>query len=217
MRAALTALLIFFACAANAQAPREAALIAAAGAGDSALVARLLREGADIDARDVDGATALLAATRSNRVAAARLLIRAGADVNAADKLMDSAYLLAGARGHTEILKLTLGAGADLTSTNRFGGTALTPACHYGHVDTVRVLLATRVDIDQVNPLGWTCLLEAVILGDGGPRHVQIVRMVVAAGARIDLADRQGVTPLAHARRRGKAQIVEILRAAGAR
>ena len=84
--------------------------------------------------------------------------------------------------------------GGDLKSTNRYGGTALIPACHYGHVETVRELLKTTIDVDHVNNLGWTALLEAVILGDGGPAHTEIVRLLVAAGARVNLADRQGVT-----------------------
>jgi ankyrin repeat protein len=63
-------------------------------------------------------------------------------------------------------------------------------------VETVRELLKTRIDIDHVNNLGWTALLEAVILGDGGPAHTEIVGLLVAAGANVKIADRQGVTPL---------------------
>ena len=57
-------------------------------------------------------------------------------------------------------------------------------------------------------------LLEAVILGDGGRAHRRIVRMLVDAGADVDLGDRDGVTPLEHARRRGYAEIERILDAA---
>jgi ankyrin repeat protein len=106
---------------------------------------------------------------------------------------------------------MTLAAGADLKSTNRYGGTALIPACHYGHVETVRELLKTKIDVDHVNNLGWTALLEAVILGDGGPAHTEIVRLLVGAGANVKIADRQGVTPLEHARQRNYRAIVEIL------
>jgi ankyrin repeat protein len=112
---------------------------------------------------------------------------------------------------------MTLAAGADLKSTNRFGGTALIPACHYGHVETVRTLLATAIDVDHVNDLGWTALLEAVILGDGGPAHLEIVRLLLAARADPSIADRSGVTPLGHARRLGHREIERALLAAGAR
>ena len=185
--------------------------------GDPAAVKRLLAQGASVKARDAEGRTALVAATYGNRVEVARLLIDAGADVNAQDHLRNSAFLLAGASGHLEILKLTLAAGADLKSTNRYGGTALIPACHYGHVETVRELLKTRIDVDHVNNLGWTALLEAVILGDGGATHTEIVGLLVAARANPNIADREGVTPLGHARRRGYGEIAAILERAGGR
>ena len=112
---------------------------------------------------------------------------------------------------------MTLAHGADLRSTNRYGGTALIPAAERGHVETVRTLIEAGVDVDHVNNLGWTALLEAVILGDGGQRHIDIVRLLVDAKADVNLADREGVTPLAHARRKGQAEIARILAAAGAR
>jgi hypothetical protein len=81
----------------------------------------------------------------------------------------------------------------------------------------VRALIAAGAPLDHVNNLGWTALIEAIILGDGGPRHVETVRALVQAGADVNLADRSGATPLAHARQRGYAAMVEILRNAGAR
>jgi hypothetical protein len=201
-----------------AQAPdRDAHLIRAAEAGDAAQVRTLLARGASVKARDARGRTALLAATQGNRVDAARLLIEAGADVNAQDDMRDSAYLLAGARGYLEILRMTLAAGADLKSTNRYGGTALIPACHYGHVEAVRELLKTKIDVDHVNNLGWTALLEAVILGDGGAAHAEIVRLLVAAKANPNIADRQGITPLQHAKGRGYREMAVVLEQAGGR
>lgn len=160
---------------------------------------------------------ALIEAVARNDVDTARRLIEAGANVNAQNENRDSAFLLAGAEGRLEILKLTLKAGADLKSTNRYGGTALIPACHHGHVETVRELLKTAIDVNHYNRLGWTALLETVILGDGGPAHSEIARLLVAQGADVNLADKHGLTSLAHARQRGQVEIVKILEAAGAR
>ncbi len=191
------------------------ALIAAAEAGDLATLRRLLDAGTPVDGRDARQRTALLAAAHANRVDAARLLIERGANVNAKDDIHDSPFLYAGAQGRLEILLLTLNAGADLKSTNRYGGTALIPAAHHGHVETVRALLKTKIDVDHINRLGWTALLEAVILGDGGAAHTEIVRLLVAHGANVNLADRQDVTPLAHAEQRGQKAVAALLRRAG--
>jgi ankyrin repeat protein len=188
----------------------------AAANDDAAQIKSLLASGADIEARDGTGATALLIATHGNRIEAARALIDAGADVNAKDGIQDSPYLYAGARGHLEILKMTLTHGADLKSTNRYGGTALIPASERGHVETVRTLIEAGVAVDHVNRLGWTALLEAIILGNGGERHQQIVDLLVKAGADVNLADGNGVTPLRHARDHGYREIEAILVAAKA-
>lgn len=221
-RAAFSAAL--FLCAmvglAMADAEQDRGLIVAAGRGDTASVRALLAAGANVEARDGQGRTALLAATHaapSVGTEAARLLIAAGADVNAKDGIGDSPYLYAAAEGRNDILRMTLAAGADLKSTNRYGGTGLIPAAHHGHLETVRILLGTAIDKDHINRLGWTALLEAVILGDGGPVHTDIVRVLVDAGVNVNIADRDGVTPLGHARRRGYAAMIRILEGAGAR
>ena len=197
---------------AGADAP---ALVRQAEAGDLAALRRLLDAGVPVDTRDARRRTALLAATHANHIDVARLLIQRGADVNAKDEMQDSPFLYAGAEGRLEILRLTLGAGADLKSTNRYGGTALIPAAHHGHVETVRELLKTGIDVDHVNRLGWTALLEAVILGDGGPAHQQIVRLLLVRRALPNLADRDGVTPLQHALKRDQPEVPALLRAAG--
>jgi uncharacterized protein len=220
-RAAATAALLFLTMGAPVMAQqgnaREREMIQSAERGEIVAVRRLLAEGARINARDQRGRTALLAATHRNQIDVARFLIQEGADVNAKDFIQDTPFLFAAAEGRTEILRMTLAAGADVKDTNRYGGTGLIPAAHHGHVEAVRLLLATAIDKDHVNNLGWTALLEAVILGDGGPAHTEIVRLLVQAGANVNIADRDRITPLMHARRRGYTEMSRILAAAGAR
>ena len=81
----------------------------------------------------------------------------------------------------------------------------------------VRDLIRAGATLDHVNNLGWTGLLEAIILSDGGEKHQQIVKDLLAAGADVNLADRDGVTPLQHARSRGQTRMQQILLAAGGR
>jgi hypothetical protein len=55
------------------------------------------------------------------------------------------------------------------------------------------------------------------VLGQGGTTHTACLEALVQAGADVNIPDRQGVTPLGHARQRGYAGMVRILEAAGAR
>ena len=189
------------------------ALTKAAASGDSDAVRDLLARGAPVNARDATGLTPIMAASRDNRLEAARLLIAAGGDVNAKDGTQENAFSIAAINGHLEMLRLTIAAGADPNAINRFAGTALIAASDRGHVEIVRELLTTSVNVNHVNRLGWTALLEAVILGDGGPAHTEIVRLLLAAGADPRLGDGQGVTPLQHARNGGYTRIIALLEA----
>ena len=187
----------------------------AAARGDTASVLELIEDGADVDEQDEDGRTPVMIATRGNHVDTVRALIEAGADVDIRDDRLDNPFLYAGAEGLLDILRLVIDAGADPALTNRFGGTALIPAAERGHVAVVRELLTNSdVDVDHVNNLGWTALLEAIVLSNGDERHQQIVQLLVDHGADITIADKDGVTPLQHARSRGFIEIERILEAA---
>lgn len=192
-------------------------LLDGARRGDAAAVGAALAAGAAVEARDEELRTPLLLAALGDHVAVAELLVAAGADPNAPDSREDSPWLVTGVTGSVRMMRLLLPAGPDLRRRNRFGGTSLIPAAERGHTAYVRAVLdATDIDVDHVNRLGWTALLEAVILGDGGPRHEGVVAALLAAGADPLLPDHEGVTPYEHAVRRGFAGLARTLKAAAA-
>lgn len=194
-------------------------LISAAGAGDAVTVRRLLERGAPVEARDGDRRTPLVAAAYGNHLEAARLLVEAGADVNAKDETVQSAYLISTSEvgDDPRLLDLTLKNGADVRSLDSYDGTGLIRAAERGYPKIIERLLGTNIAVDHVNNLGWTALLEAIILGDGGPSHTEVVRLLVERGeADPNLPDGNGVTPLQHARQNGYTEIEEILLEAGA-
>ena len=192
-------------------------LLAASAAGDVSAIRAAVAMGADPATRDAAGTPALMLATIARATDAVQALLDAGADVDAQDAQRDNPFLYAGAEGMLDILTLANEAGADPAITNRYGGVALIPASERGHVDVVRYLLTeSDVDVDHVNKLGWTALLEAILLSDGGPGHQEIVRILIEHGADVDLADGDGVRPLAHARARGQEAIAALLVDAGA-
>ena len=193
----------------------ETTLIAAAAAGDVERKGQLIRDKVPLDAQDAQGRTALLVAVDRDHVELARVVIAAGASVNVQAQNRDTPWLLAGALGRTVILREMIPAGPDLSLRNRFGGNALIPACERGHVETIRLLLTTPIDVNHVNNLGWTCLLEIVILRQGGPRHLEAAQLVLEVGADPNLADKDGVTPLAHARAKRQDELARLIEAAG--
>jgi ankyrin repeat protein len=197
--------------------PSRALVYLAADRGDAADLGSLLADGGDPDASGPGNRSAITAAAYGGHVEVVRLLLEAGADVNAQDDSRANPLLSTGETGNVEVLRVLLAANPDLARTNRFGGTALIPAADRGHVEVVRALITTGMDIDHVNNLGWTALLEAIILGEGGHEHTEIVGLLIDSGADVNLGDGAGVRPLSHARQRGFSGIARLLEAAGAR
>jgi ankyrin repeat protein len=190
-------------------------LHAAAAAGSLADIRRLADAGADLNARDGNGRTPLHVAAFAGHPAAARALIASGADPGLLDNQRYDAVTVAAVRDDIGTLQALLAAGASAKLvTSVYDGTALIAAAHLGHDGVVRELIRAGAPLDHVNNLGWTALIEAVILGDGGPRHLATVQALVEAGADTRIADRNGITPLQHAEARGYERMALILRAA---
>jgi uncharacterized protein len=191
-------------------------LHAAAHQGDVARIDQLVAAKADLRLRDGNGRTALHVATFARQRGAIRALARAGADLGALDADRYDAVTVAAVADDEETLRvlLALGASARLV-TSRYDGTALIAAAHLGHEGVVAQLIAAGAPLDHVNNLHWTAVIEAIVLGNGGRRHQDTLRALVQAGANLQLADRQGQTPLQLAQARGYAEMVRILESKG--
>lgn len=171
-----------------------------------------LKAGQNVNTVDANKRNLLLIATINQDLPMAKLLVSYKANVNQQADNLDSPFLFAGATGQTEMLKLFLSNGARFDVFNRYYGSALIPACERGHVETVRLLANTRgYPIDHVNRLGWTALMEAIVLGDGTKNYQEIVQILKDAGSKMDIPDKDGITPLQHAKNRGFTEIVKII------
>lgn len=191
---------------------QQTIIINAVRKGQLQLVEQELGNGADVNTTDKHKRSLLLIATHDNNIEMAKLLVKHGADVNQQDEIDDSPFLFAGASGYADLVKLFLANGARFDVFNRYNGSALIPACERGHLEVVRILTNTKgYPIDHVNRLGWTALLEAVILGNGSSKYVDVVQILVNAGCNVNIADHNGVTALQHAKASGYKDIAVIL------
>lgn len=225
LRAVLCGFALLLPAMASAQVPptgteiaRYTGLHAAAHKGDIAGIERLIAAKADLNARDSYGRTPLHVATHAGRVDAIRVLAKAGANTGLLEKDRYDAVTIAAVANDEEALRALLAAGASAKLvTSRYDGTALIAAAHLGHAGVVKQLIAAGAPLDHVNNLHWTALIESIVLGDGGPRHTETLRLLVEAGASTKITDRSGNTPLRLAKGRGYRAMVEILEKAGAK
>ncbi|RNF10591.1 ankyrin [Trypanosoma conorhini] len=196
----------------------DADFFRAVAAKDLALLRRLIAAKRDVNTRGERNRTPLHVCVWDNYVDGARALLEAGADINLFDDLHDTPFLLAGAEGRVEIMKYMLKyAKPDLTLRNRYGGSALITACERGHVEMVNMLINAGVNVDHVNDFGWTALLEVLELGGDDLDHVEITRALLAAGADVNLADKEGRSPLYVAKKHNLKRISKLLEEAGGR
>jgi ankyrin repeat protein len=210
------------AAAQNAPTREELAVYAglheAAAKGDTAEIEKLIKEGERPNIQDSKSRTPLHVAAYMKRPTAVQVLLRLGANPNALEIDRYDIVTIASVANDLDVLKAALDGGASARNiTSRYDGTALIAAAHIGHVDVVKMLIAAKAPLNHVNNLGWTALMEAVVLGNGGANHTATVRALVEAGADVNIPDKQGATPLQHARRRGYVEMARILENAGGR
>jgi N-acyl-D-amino-acid deacylase len=150
------------------------ALIVAAFANPSAEVVRmLLAKGANVAVMDQRKVTPLNAATFGNDTATVRLLLDASADVNTPDTFIGLTPLInASGNRNLEAVKLLLAKGANVNAVSK---TQDLP----------------RIQTGTVEFGGWTSLLMAVPFGPP-----ELVRTLVDAGAKVNVQDYRGFSPL---------------------
>ena len=153
----------------------------AAQRGDWSVVRTLIQDGADVTARQGDGATALHWAAYWDEVESAGLLIDAGADVNAANDLGVTPLWAAVENGSAAMVRRLLATGADPDAPLLSGETPLMTAARVGAADVARQLLEAGADTAAAAGRGQTALMWAV-----AQRHPAVVEALLSHGAAVD-------------------------------
>ena len=169
----------------------DAPLHYAASCGSLKAIETLLQWGADINVLNPQGRTPLCIAAVELEVPAIELLLKKGADLNACDR--DGHNTLPYAVTDPGILSMLIGAGLRLDCKSEDSLTL--PDWHYkmAHKETALFFIdALKLDVNEQDGLGVTILHSAAQSGD-----MDFVKKLVGRGARLDLQDAKGRTPLA--------------------
>ena len=155
-------------------------LLDAVRSGDAAAVRTLLRNKADVNAAEADGATALHWASYHDDVEIAGLLIRAGANVNAANDLGVTPLWTASQNGSASMVQALLQAGANTNAALLKGETPVMVAARSGYPAIVEQLLAKGANANARAARGQTALMWAA-----AQKHPAVVKVLLAHGADV--------------------------------
>lgn len=187
-------------------------LLQAAGAGDTAEVLSLIREGAGVNASGATyGNTALIDAAARGYTATVRVLLEKGGEVDATDNAGRTALMEAAFGGYTDTVRLLLEKGANVNAPDNEGWTPLFWAAFSRRSDTVRFLLEKGAGVDAKNKYEDNALIQAAYGGD-----TDTVVVLLDHHADINAKDDMGKTALIEAARQGHADAVRLLLENGA-
>jgi ankyrin repeat protein len=147
--------------------------------GDRAAVQKLIQQKIDVNAPQVDGATALHWAVYRADDQLFDILIRAGADVKATNREGVTPLSMAALYGNAAMIDRLIKAGADPKQRGPSGETMVMLAARNGNPQAITVLLEAGTDVNTRETVrGTTALMWAV-----EQKHPEAVKVLLAAGA----------------------------------
>lgn len=193
----------------------HSALSAAALQGHREVVELLLRRGADTDVRDAEGRPLLYLLILEACLDIATLIIeKGGVPLESRDTEGRTALHVAAWQGDLDGIELLLRHGADPNALDSEGRSPLHSVAWRGHLGAGRLLLRARgIHVDLAcKKQGATALSIAAQEG-----HTEIVAILLENGAKPDLVDHYGRSPVKVAGKRGHFSIVRLLESYGAK
>ncbi|MCM2303934.1 MAG: ankyrin repeat domain-containing protein [Elusimicrobia bacterium] len=193
-------------------------LVWAVYAGHPEVVKLLIGHGARVDwtykgnAQMQDGSLLHAAAGRNSEIV--RLLLDAGHAADVKNSTGKTPLFWAASSGNIPAIDVLVARGADVDARSNSGLTPLHDAYDSNELDAADALLARGADINAVSGTGT--ILSKVVEKQAADM-LSLMRMLISKGADVNLADRNGDTPLYVAARRNLSEAAGILLGAGAK
>lgn len=168
----------------------ENPLVQAATEDDLESVRQLIKEGADVNAKEEDKMTALHAAVENGNVEIVRELLQAGAKVNARAESRRTPLMMLDNDATPELVRVLITHGAKIDSSDDEKSTVLINAANFNaSSEVLHMLIEYGAEIDSQNDDGRTALMEAAFA-----ENFESVKAILEAGADINLRDKENKT-----------------------
>jgi len=160
---------------------------------DTDTVRALIRDGANVNAKNRYGIAPLQIAAIAGNAAIVEQLLQSGADPNTATPEGETALMAAARTGDPSSVRMLVTRGADVNAREGWKGqTALMWAAAENNVAAMKVLLEAGAEIDARSKSGaFTPLLFAVRAG-----HIEACRLLLDAGVNVNEPMIDGTSPL---------------------
>ncbi|EQC26788.1 TKL protein kinase [Saprolegnia diclina VS20] len=184
-----------------------APILIAASSGHVATALRLVSAGANLASVDKNGEGAVFRAVHKGHADMVRLLVDNGADPNATSPAGYPPLYVACVTGRTDSVGALLQGGANVNPTDTTPCPCLVAAATFGHSEIVALLLEARADVNVIeSKAGATAMYGAACRG-----HVDVVRQLAYARAKLDVLAFDGTTPLDAAFEGGHKDVLAVL------
>jgi len=165
----------------------------------------IIRQNADVEARDENQSTALIVASRNNKKDVVKMLVDLNCNVKAQDKCENHAAYFAAENGNLEILKCLVEKERNVIDLMGEKGTPLMVASFPGRISVCKYLIGMNADVNVQNKIGNTALHRACFYNE-----IDVVKILLSNGA-MDLKNVSNESASDFARRQKHEKIVEIL------
>jgi ankyrin repeat protein len=205
---------------------RTALFLAARSDGTAPIVKMLIAAGADVNAVDAASMSILHAAAAGNDTETIQLLVDAGTNVNAVDFAGFTPLIHAASNRNIDAVRLLISKGADVNARSGDGSfqkvkagpialgnwTPLTASVAMATPELVKTLLDAGANLETTDVRGMTPLMLAVA---NDRQNLDVIRMLIARGARVNAKSLAGETALDWAIKIGARPAIDLLRRSG--